>query len=59
VILVDTDVLVDFLRGYSPATAWFDSLGDAPVLLCGLSALELLEGCRNRREIAPPPCFGR
>ena len=49
-ILVDTDVLIDFLRGYPPATAWFGSLGDASILLCGVSALELLEGCRNRHE---------
>jgi len=50
VILVDTDVLVDFLRGYSPSVAWFDSLEDSRITLCGLSALELLEGCRNQIE---------
>ncbi len=49
-ILVDTDVLIDLLRGYPRAVLWFESLGDTPVLLCGLSALELLEGCRNRAE---------
>jgi predicted nucleic acid-binding protein len=30
--------------------AWFDSLTDPRITLCGLSALELLEGCRNRTE---------
>jgi hypothetical protein len=50
VILVDTDVLIDFLRGYPQAVIWFESLDDTPILLCGLSALELLEGCRNRQE---------
>ena len=50
VILVDTDILVDFLRGYPPSVAWFDSVGHSRVTLCGLSALELLEGCRNRNE---------
>ena len=49
-ILVDTDVLIDFLRGYPEAVIWFESLGDTPILLCGLSALELLDGCRNRQE---------
>jgi len=50
VILVDTDVLIDILRGYPPSVAWFDSLEDNRITLCGLSALELLEGCRNRIE---------
>jgi predicted nucleic acid-binding protein len=50
VILVDTDILVDFLRGYPPSVAWFDSVGYSRITLCGLSALELLEGCRNRNE---------
>ena len=49
-ILVDTDILIDFLRGYPPSVAWFDSVGYSRITLCGLSALELLEGCRNRNE---------
>jgi len=50
VILVDTDVLVDLLRSYPPAVTWFESLGTARILVSGFSALELLEGCRNRPE---------
>ena len=49
-VLVDTDVPVDFLRGCAQAVRWFERLGETPVLLCGLSALELLEGCRHRKE---------
>ena len=49
-IFVDTDVLIDLLRGYAPAIAWFESLGHAKVFLSGFTALELLEGCRNRHE---------
>ncbi len=50
VILVDTDVLIDLLRGYPPAVEWFESLGKARILVPGFSALELLEGCRNHQE---------
>lgn len=49
-IFVDTDVPIDLLRGFAPAVAWFESLGRAKVFLSGFSALELLEGCRNRQE---------
>jgi predicted nucleic acid-binding protein len=42
VILVDTDVLIDFLRGYSPSIASFDSLEDSRITLCGMSAQQSL-----------------
>ena len=28
-ILLDTDVMIDVLRAYTPATAWLEGLGDA------------------------------
>jgi predicted nucleic acid-binding protein len=49
-ILLDTDVMIDVLRAYAPALAWLNGLGDAPVGLPGLVALELVQGCRNRVE---------
>src|SRR5205085_1754825 len=49
--LLDTDIMVDVLRGYPPAIAWLSSLtGDAPALP-GLVVLELMEGCRNKMEM--------
>jgi predicted nucleic acid-binding protein len=50
--LLDTDVMVDLMRGFAPAIAWFESLGDeeAPALP-GFVAMELICGCRNRTEL--------
>ena len=49
-VLLDTDVMIDFLRQYSPAVAWLNSLGDEEVLLPGFVVMELIQGCRNREE---------
>lgn len=48
--LLDTDVAIDLFRGYRPALLWLASLMD-DVALCGVSALELLEGCANAQEV--------
>ena len=48
-MLLDTDVLVDFLRGYPPAVAWLGNY-PGPVALSGLVAMEILQGCRNGAE---------
>ncbi len=49
-ILVDTDVMVDIVRRFSPALVWLDSLGTEVVGIPGLVVMELLQGCRNRDE---------
>ena len=49
-ILLDTDVLIDVLRAHPPALAWLHRLDEAVIGLPGLVALELIQGCRNRRE---------
>jgi len=46
-MLLDTDVMVDILRGHSPAVAWVAGLNSATVGLPGFVAMELLQGCRN------------
>lgn len=46
-MLLDSDVMVDILRGHGPAVAWLSGLGATPVSLPGLVAMELLQGCRN------------
>jgi len=47
-ILLDTDVMVDVLRGYEPAKEWLKSAQEIGVP--GLVAMELLQGCQNARE---------
>ena len=49
-MLLDTDVLVDMLRGYPAAISWLASLGAQPITLPGLVAMEVLQGCRNQEE---------
>jgi predicted nucleic acid-binding protein len=46
-MLLDTDVMVDILRGHPPAVQWLNGLANTPVALPGLVALELLQGCQN------------
>ncbi len=49
-MLLDTDVMVDILRGHPPAVAWLAGSGTIPIGLPGLVAMELLQGCRNLAE---------
>jgi hypothetical protein len=46
-MLLDTDVMIDILRGHPPAIAWLAGLGTTPIGLPGLVAMELLRGCQN------------
>ena len=50
-LLIDTDVMIDLWRGYAPAGEWLRSLPEAPAVSV-ITVLELLRGCRNRREQA-------
>ena len=49
-MLLDSDVMVDILRGHPPAVSWLTSLGSTPIGLPGLVAMELIQGCRNLAE---------
>ena len=49
-MLVDTDVFIWHLRGYPAATQRLDQL--ASLTLSAVTYLELLQGMRNRREMA-------
>jgi predicted nucleic acid-binding protein len=51
VILLDTDIAVDILRKHPPAMAWIASVKD-PVCLPGIAALELYQGCYNKKDVA-------
>jgi predicted nucleic acid-binding protein len=50
-ILVDTDVLVDCLRGTAPAKRWLEHASSEALGVPGVVAMELLIGCRNRAEL--------
>lgn len=47
-ILLDTDVMVDILRGYEPAKEWLKSAQE--IGLPGLVAMELIQGCQSAKE---------
>ena len=49
-MLVDTDVLIWHLRGYAQATRRLDQLD--PLTLSAVSYLEVLQGMRNKAELA-------
>ena len=49
-LLLDTDVMIDVLRGHDVALEWLQSLADETIGLPGFVAMELLQGCRNRQE---------
>lgn len=49
-ILLDTDVAIDILRGFAPAVAWLQGLGTSALGLPGLVVMELVQGCQNKAE---------
>ena len=48
--LLDTDVLVDDVRGFPPALRWLASLTEQPKI-SGIVLMELVEGCANKLEM--------
>lgn len=49
-LLVDTDVLIDCLRGTIPARQWLATVKAESFGVPGAVAMELLMGCRNRAD---------
>ena len=47
--LIDTDVLIDLLRGHEPTRLWLAGLPENPDIP-GPAAMELYQGCHNKRE---------
>jgi len=47
VVLLDSDILIDLLRGHPNALAWSRSPRADVVAMCIFSELELLVGCRD------------
>jgi predicted nucleic acid-binding protein len=50
-ICLDTDVLVDCLRGTSQAQTWLNSASNEAFLVPGIAAMELVAGCRNQADL--------
>ena len=50
-ILVDTDVLVDCLRGVVEARTWLEAETSEVLGIPGVVAMELIVGCRNQTEL--------
>jgi predicted nucleic acid-binding protein len=48
--LLDTDILVDVLRGHAPALAWFQQLAQIPAVP-GLVVMELIQGCADKAQV--------
>ncbi len=48
--LLDTDVMIDILRGYLPAVNWLAGLLEVPGLP-GFVVMELISGCPNKAEV--------
>lgn len=49
-MLVDTDVLIWYLRGHEQAARFLDGL--QALRLSAVTHMELVQGCRNRQELA-------
>ena len=50
-ILIDTDVLVECLRGSTDAETWLGTLHKYAFGIPGVVAMELLIGCRNHADL--------
>ncbi len=48
--LVDTSILIDFLRGNQSAKTWLDGFAAGQLAISVITAAELVAGCRDRRE---------
>jgi predicted nucleic acid-binding protein len=48
-ILVDTCVVIDFLRGFPPAVAFFDEMSNCPAIST-ITVAELFAGAKNKAK---------
>ena len=49
-VILDTDVMIDFLSQYPPTMNWLNSLGLEEVILPGFVVMELINGVKNKIE---------
>ena len=51
-ILVDSDILIDALRGAVAAQAWLNSRAPGELVISRVTQLEILVGCRNKTALS-------
>ena len=56
-VCLDTDVLIDYLRGVPEARNWLDSMPAETYFVPGIVAMELLMGCQNQAELTRTKTF--
>lgn len=49
--LIDTDIVIDMLRGLPAAEAWIDSLGGQELAVSVVTAMEPVQGARNSAKL--------
>jgi predicted nucleic acid-binding protein len=49
-IFADTDVIIDILRNHPDAITWLGENKDDELIISGFVAMELIQGCRDKRE---------
>lgn len=50
-LVLDTDILIDFLRGYPPALEWLSAQPDEDLVIPIFVLMELIQGCQSKREL--------
>ncbi len=48
--VLDTDILIDVLRGHQPSITWFTTLTEVPSIP-GFVVMELIQNTKNKREV--------
>lgn len=48
--VLDTDILIDVLRGHQPAITWFTTLTEIPSV-SGFVVMELIQNAQNKQQI--------
>ena len=50
-VLLDTDVLIEFLRGSTAAREWLESMPKETLAMPGIAAMELVAGSRDQADL--------
>lgn len=48
--LLDTDILIDILRGYTRSIEWLTTQTEIPAIV-SVCVMELIQGCRSKRDL--------
>ena len=51
-ILIDSDVLIDVVRAFSPAVQWLHSVSPDVIRVPGYVMMELIDGCHSKAQLA-------